>query len=98
MQKRAKIRQQDILSVDVSPASPVTLYLLPDVNLKLKPRLLSRRGAGARVAHSFDMDDWKPGEAGTGARSICGSARCQAASSRAQPSWKPALKNECPNC
>ncbi|HXG50236.1 MAG TPA: methyltransferase domain-containing protein [candidate division Zixibacteria bacterium] len=61
VQKLAEIRQQDILTVDVSGASVVTLYLLPDVNLKLKPKLLSQLKPGSRVvSHAFDMGDWKP--------------------------------------
>jgi ribosomal protein L11 methylase PrmA len=56
----AEIRNQDILTVDLSPASVVTMYLLPDVNLKLKPNLLSQLKPGSRVvSHSFDMGDWK---------------------------------------
>jgi len=40
----------------------VTLYLLPDVNLRLKPKLLSDLKPGTRVvSHNYDMgDDWKP--------------------------------------
>ena len=61
VQDLAEIHQQDILTVDFSPASVVTMYLLPDVNLKLKPNLLSQLKPGARiVSHSFDMGDWKP--------------------------------------
>src|SRR5207245_4305556 len=61
VQELAEIRNQDILTVDLSPASVVTMYLLPDVNLKLKPNLLSQLKPGSRVvSHSFDMGDWKP--------------------------------------
>jgi cyclopropane fatty-acyl-phospholipid synthase-like methyltransferase len=61
VQNLAEIRQQDILTVDFSPASVVTMYLLPDVNLKLKPNLLKQLKPGSRlVSHSFDMGDWKP--------------------------------------
>ena len=61
VQNLAEIRQQDILTVDFSPASVVTMYLLPDVNLKLKPNLLSQLKPGSRVVSlSFDMGDWKP--------------------------------------
>src|SRR5262245_10752479 len=59
--KLVEIRQQDILTVDVSPASVVTMYLLPDVNLKLRPTLLKQLKPGSRVvSHDFDMGDWKP--------------------------------------
>ena len=61
VQNLAEIRQQDILTVDFSPATVVTMYLLPDVNLKLKPNLQKQLKSGSRiVSHSFDMGDWKP--------------------------------------
>ncbi len=61
VQELAEIRQQDILIVDLSGASVVTMYLLPDVNLKLKPHVLSQMKPGSRVvSHAFDMGDWKP--------------------------------------
>jgi hypothetical protein len=61
VQNSAEIRQQDILTVDLSGASVVTMYLLPDVNLKLRPHILSQIKPGSRVvSHAFDMGDWKP--------------------------------------
>jgi len=61
VQELGEIRQQDILTVDFSPASVVTMYLLPDVNLKLRPNLLKQLKPGSRVvSHSFDMGDWQP--------------------------------------
>jgi SAM-dependent methyltransferase len=61
LEKLAEIREQDILTVDLSPATVVTLYLLPDVNLKLRPKIQSQLKPGARVvSHAFDMGDWKP--------------------------------------
>jgi precorrin-6B methylase 2 len=61
IQDLAEIRQQDILTVDLSAASVVTMYLLPDVNLKLRPNILSQLKPGSRVvSHAFDMGDWKP--------------------------------------
>jgi len=61
VQEQAEIRQQDILTVDLAAASVVTMYLLPDVNLQLKPKILSQLKAGSRVvSHAFDMGDWKP--------------------------------------
>jgi SAM-dependent methyltransferase len=57
----AEIHQQDILTVDFTAATVVTLYLLPDVNLQLKPNLLSQLKPGARiVSHAFSMGDWQP--------------------------------------
>lgn len=57
----AEIRNQDILTVDLSPATVLTLYLLPDVNMKLRPNIWAQMKPGSRVvSHSFDMGDWKP--------------------------------------
>ena len=56
----AEIRQQDIRTVDLSPATVVTMYLLPDVNLMLRPNLWKQLKPGSRlVSHDFDMGDWK---------------------------------------
>jgi len=61
VQDSAEIKHQDILTVDLSPASVITMYLLPDVNLKLRPNILSQMKPGSRiVSHAFDMGDWKP--------------------------------------
>ncbi|MCM3900962.1 MAG: class I SAM-dependent methyltransferase [Pyrinomonadaceae bacterium] len=58
---RVKFIEQDLFQTDFKEASVVTLYLLPDINLKLRPKLLSELKAGTRVvSHSFDMGDWKP--------------------------------------
>lgn len=51
----------DLYQADIHPATVVTLYLLPSVNEKLKPKLLKELRPGTRVvSHSFDMGDWKP--------------------------------------
>ncbi|NEU08032.1 class I SAM-dependent methyltransferase [Flavihumibacter sp. R14] len=51
----------DLFKSDFSPASVVTLYLLPAINLKLRPQLLEQLKPGTRiVSHAFDMGDWKP--------------------------------------
>jgi cyclopropane fatty-acyl-phospholipid synthase-like methyltransferase len=61
LEKLAEIREQDILTVDLSPATVVTMYLLPEVNLQLRPKLRSQLKPGSRiVSHDFDMDDWQP--------------------------------------
>ncbi len=57
----AEIREQDLFTVDLSAASVVTMYLFPDVVLKLKPRLLQQLKPGARIViHDNDLGDWKP--------------------------------------
>ena len=54
-------RQENLFTADFREASVVTLYLLPELNLKLEPRLLAELKPGTRiVSHEFDMGDWKP--------------------------------------
>lgn len=56
-----EFRQQDALTVDLSPASVVTLYLLSGANLKLRPTLQQQLKPGSRiVSHQFGMGDWVP--------------------------------------
>ena len=51
----------DVFEFDFSAASVVTMYLLPSVNLKLRPRLLKELKPGTRlVSHDFHMGDWAP--------------------------------------
>ena len=56
-----QFRQADLFKADFREATVVTLYLLPDLNVKLRPRLLAELKPGTRiVSHQFDMGDWKP--------------------------------------
>jgi tRNA G37 N-methylase Trm5 len=56
-----EIRQQDIRTVDLSAASVLTMYLLPEVNLMIRPNIWKQMKPGSRVvSHDFDMGDWKP--------------------------------------
>ena len=56
-----EFRQQDVLTVDLSPATVVTVYLSREANLLLRPHLQAQLQAGARVvSHEFDMGDWQP--------------------------------------
>jgi predicted O-methyltransferase YrrM len=58
---RVQFRQQDLFKTDFSKATVVTLYLLPDINVKLRPQLLKQLKPGTRiVSHDFDMGEWKP--------------------------------------
>lgn len=58
---RVKFLEQDLFETDFKEASVVTLYLLPDINLRLRPKLWSELKPGTRiVSHAFDMGDWKP--------------------------------------
>jgi tRNA G37 N-methylase Trm5 len=60
VQDRVTLLQADLFQVDFSDADVVTLYLLPDLNLKLRPKLLALRPGTRIVSHAFDMGDWKP--------------------------------------
>ena len=58
---RATFLRQDIFLTDFQQATVLTLYLLPDVNLQLRPRILFELRPGTRiVSHDWDMDDWEP--------------------------------------
>jgi SAM-dependent methyltransferase len=58
---RVRVLNQDLFATDISEASVVTLYLLPSLNLKLRPTLWKTLKPGTRiVSHDFDMGDWKP--------------------------------------
>ena len=58
---RVAFRQGDVLTADIRAATVVTLYLLPGLVEKLKPRLLSQLKPGTRiVAHDFGFADWEP--------------------------------------
>jgi SAM-dependent methyltransferase len=59
---KVQFRQSDIFQADFSSATVVTMYLLPDLNLRLRP-LLFKMPPGTRVvSHSFTMGDWAPDE------------------------------------
>ncbi len=63
---RVAFERQDLFKFDISRASVVTMYLLPSVNLKLRPRLLKELKPGTRiVSHDFDLQDWQPDQKST---------------------------------
>lgn len=58
---RVTFRVQDALTVDVSPATVVTLYLLASANARLRPTLMQQLRPGSRiVSHNFPIGDWEP--------------------------------------
>src|SRR5512145_1878457 len=58
---RVRFVNEDLFQIDFSDATVVTLYLLPRLNLQLRPRLINELRPGTRiVSHGFDMGDWKP--------------------------------------
>ncbi|HEX2648937.1 MAG TPA: class I SAM-dependent methyltransferase [Burkholderiales bacterium] len=59
---RAKIVNGDIFATDFTTATVVTMYLLPGLNMKLRPQLLQMKPGTRIVSHSFTMEDWQPDE------------------------------------
>ena len=59
---RAAFVAQDLFDTDLSKASVVTMYLLPEVNLKLRPKLLALAPGTRIVSHDWNMGDWEPDE------------------------------------
>ena len=58
---RIAFHRQDLFKFDISRASVVTMYLLPSVNMRLRPRLLKELKPGTRiVSHDFHLEDWQP--------------------------------------
>ena len=58
---RVKFFQQDLFEINLSEATVVSLYLLSELNLRLRPKLFRELKPGTRVvSHEFDMEDWKP--------------------------------------
>jgi len=62
---KAIIRQADIFVTDFSKATVITLYLLPTLNMKLRPQILSMKPGTRVVSHSFTMEDWEADEIST---------------------------------
>jgi ribosomal protein L11 methylase PrmA len=60
---RVNFEIDDLFDADIRNATVIVLYLLPDANIRLRPRLLRELKPGTRVvSHSFAMGDWKPDE------------------------------------
>jgi methyltransferase family protein len=58
---RVKFLKQDLFTTDFREADVLTLYLLPDVNMALRPKILAELKAGTRVvSHDYDMGVWRP--------------------------------------
>jgi SAM-dependent methyltransferase len=56
---RARFLEQDLFKTDLAPATVVTMYLLPEVNLQLRPAILALRPGTRIVSHDWDMGDWQ---------------------------------------
>lgn len=57
---KVQFRRADIFATDFSKATVLTLYLLPDLNLRLRPKILDMAPGTRVVSHSFSMAEWEP--------------------------------------
>lgn len=57
---RTTFREQNLFETDLSGATVITTYLLPDMNLKLRPKILALKPGTRVVAHDYHMGDWLP--------------------------------------
>jgi SAM-dependent methyltransferase len=63
--ERVRFIEGDLFKTDISEATVVTLYLLNELNMQLRPKLFQELKPGTRiVSHTFDMGDWEPDEIG----------------------------------
>ena len=62
---KATFMKADLFETDFSKATVITMYLLPSINAKLKPKILNLKPGTRVVSHAFDMEDWAPDEMST---------------------------------
>lgn len=63
---KVTFKNQDLFHTPIGEASVLTMYLLPSVNLQLRPRILEEMAPGSRVvSHAFDMQEWEPDQRDT---------------------------------
>jgi hypothetical protein len=62
---RATFVQADLFETDLSKATVITMFLLPDINLKLRPKILDLKPGTRIVSNSFTMEDWEPDQTET---------------------------------
>ncbi|MET0680906.1 MAG: class I SAM-dependent methyltransferase [Burkholderiales bacterium] len=60
MGDKVKFIKADIFETDFNEATVITMYLLPSLNIKLRPKLLDMRPGTRIVSHAFNMEDWQP--------------------------------------
>jgi len=60
VKERASFIQTDLFEYDLSQATVITMFLLPDINLKLRPKLLDLKPGTRIVSNTFTMGDWEP--------------------------------------
>jgi hypothetical protein len=87
---RATFIEGDLFKADISKATVITLFLLPDINLRLRPKILDLKPGTRVVSNSFDMGDWTPDQtiqAGPECTSWC-RAHLWIVPAKVQGTWK----------
>ncbi len=72
--EKAQFMKADLFETDFSKATVITMFLLPDINLRLRPKILDMKPGTRIVSNTFDMGDWTPDEVATavdGCTSYC---------------------------
>lgn len=70
---KATFQQADLFTVDLSKATVITMFLLPDINIRLRPKILALKPGTRIVSNSFTMGDWEADETAT----VDTSANCE---------------------
>jgi hypothetical protein len=74
---RASFQKADLFETDFSKATVITMFLLPSINMQLRPKILGLRPGTRVVSNTFTMDDWQPDEKAD-LSSTCGASYCTA--------------------
>ena len=81
MSARAKFEKADLFETDFSKATVVTMFLLPEINLKLRPKILAMKPGTRVVSNTFTMAEWtadETAELGAGGNGNCNESWCTA--------------------
>jgi hypothetical protein len=87
---KANFTKADLFETDFSQAQVITMFLLPDINLKLRPKILDMKPGTRVVSNSFTMGDWKADESATvkdGCASYC-TAHLWIVPAKVEGTWK----------
>ena len=74
----ASFVKADLFQTDFSQATVITMFLLPDINLKLRPKLLAMKPGTRVVSNTFTMGDWQPDDTSELPRGGCDNSWCTA--------------------
>jgi SAM-dependent methyltransferase len=90
MSDKVSLMKADLFESDFSHATVITMFLLPDINLKLRPKILDLKPGTRIVSNSFDMGEWKPDETttvGEGCNNWC-TAHLWIVPAKVEGTWK----------